>query len=84
MSRDSEANAERKIEEIMRACRRNGNRNVRTFNDGDRGDKKRNDAKDRKTNNGRKDKENKGKKKREKNDRKKKEVEEKNHRTRMD
>lgn len=65
MSRDLEANTERKIEEIIRACRRNGNRIVRTFNDGDGGDKKRNDGKDRKINNGRKDIESRGKKKRE-------------------
>lgn len=64
MSRDSE-DTEKKIEEIMRACRRNGNRNERTFNDGDGGDKKRNDGRNRKTNNGRKDRESRGKKKRE-------------------
>lgn len=81
MSRDSEADTERKIEEIMR---RNDNRNERTFNDGDGGDKKRNDGRNRKTNNGRKDRESREKKKREKNDRKKKEAGEKNRRTRMD
>lgn len=62
ISRDAKTDTERKIEEIMRACRRNSNRNERTFNDGDGGDKKRNDGKDRKTNNGRKDRENRGKK----------------------
>lgn len=88
ISRDSKADTERKIEEIMRACRRNGNRNERTFNDGDGGDKKRNDGKDRKTYNGRKDRENRGKKREReekgKNGQKKKEAKEKNNRTRMD
>lgn len=65
MSRDSEADTERKIEERMRACRRNGNRNERTFNDGDGGNKKRNDGRNRKTNNRRKDRESRGKKERE-------------------